>query len=248
MIQWNKELYHYGIPRRSGRYKWGSGANPFHHGSDGGAKRKRRYSSLSPSAAIARRQNAKVDKSFQKWRTGAANRDKAIELGRHRNELKIASSNDKHNKDLKKEYRSANKEYKSALKQNTAYRKGTVRQEVGKDLARKHLSEARKADKILRNDPKNRAAQKQYSKNMRAHDVERAKARKAQAVGSKRSQYKAGIKRRMTMTLKAAAASGAIAGGVYVANKYGNVDLDSDKVRSAIRTGRRMMGIGGYFY
>ena len=33
MIQWNQELYHYGIPRRSGRYKWGSGKNPFHHGS-----------------------------------------------------------------------------------------------------------------------------------------------------------------------------------------------------------------------
>ena len=32
MIQWNKELYHYGIPRRSGRYKWGSGKDPYHHG------------------------------------------------------------------------------------------------------------------------------------------------------------------------------------------------------------------------
>lgn len=33
-IIWNDELYHYGVPRRSGRYKWGSGKNPFHHGSD----------------------------------------------------------------------------------------------------------------------------------------------------------------------------------------------------------------------
>lgn len=28
-IQWNRELYHYGMPRRSGRYKWGSGKNPY---------------------------------------------------------------------------------------------------------------------------------------------------------------------------------------------------------------------------
>ena len=31
-IYWNTELYHYGMPRRSGRYKWGSGENPYHHG------------------------------------------------------------------------------------------------------------------------------------------------------------------------------------------------------------------------
>lgn len=28
----NNELYHYGVPKRSGRYPWGSGKNPFHHG------------------------------------------------------------------------------------------------------------------------------------------------------------------------------------------------------------------------
>lgn len=27
-----RSLVHYGIPRRSGRYKWGSGKNPYHHG------------------------------------------------------------------------------------------------------------------------------------------------------------------------------------------------------------------------
>ena len=37
-IIWNDELYHYGVPRRSGRYKWGSGANPYHHGA-GNSKR-----------------------------------------------------------------------------------------------------------------------------------------------------------------------------------------------------------------
>lgn len=28
----NGYLVHYGVPRKSGRYKWGSGKNPFHHG------------------------------------------------------------------------------------------------------------------------------------------------------------------------------------------------------------------------
>ena len=42
MIIYNSELYHYGVPRRSGRYKWGSGKNPFHHGADGGARKIKR--------------------------------------------------------------------------------------------------------------------------------------------------------------------------------------------------------------
>ena len=29
-------IIHYGMPRRSGRYKWGSGKNPYHHGKDSG--------------------------------------------------------------------------------------------------------------------------------------------------------------------------------------------------------------------
>lgn len=33
-IIWNNEDYlmHYGVPRKSGRYKWGSGEDPYHHG------------------------------------------------------------------------------------------------------------------------------------------------------------------------------------------------------------------------
>ena len=33
-------LEHYGIPRRSGRYPWGSGEDPYHHGADGPGGRK----------------------------------------------------------------------------------------------------------------------------------------------------------------------------------------------------------------
>lgn len=43
MIQWDKELYHYGIPRRSGRYKWGSGKDPYHHGESIPKKIKKAY-------------------------------------------------------------------------------------------------------------------------------------------------------------------------------------------------------------
>ncbi len=34
------DLMHFGIPKRSGRYPWGSGENPYHHGADapGGKK------------------------------------------------------------------------------------------------------------------------------------------------------------------------------------------------------------------
>ena len=38
-ILWNDELYHYGMPRRSGRYKWGSGKDTYHHGADGAGKK-----------------------------------------------------------------------------------------------------------------------------------------------------------------------------------------------------------------
>ena len=33
--EWDEEqLAHYGMPRRSGRYPWGSGDNPYQHGKD----------------------------------------------------------------------------------------------------------------------------------------------------------------------------------------------------------------------
>ena len=35
------ELEHYGVPRKSGRYPWGSGENPYHHGQAGPGGRRR---------------------------------------------------------------------------------------------------------------------------------------------------------------------------------------------------------------
>ena len=55
---------------------------------------------------------------------------------------------------------------------------------------------------------------------MSKHDIERAKARKAVEVSSKRSAKKASMKRAMTMTVKAAATSAAIGAGMAAANKY----------------------------
>ena len=76
--------------------------------------------------------------------------------------------------------------------------------------------------------------QKQYNKLMSKHDVERAKARKAVDVATKRSRKKASMKRAMTMTAKAAATSAAIGVGVYAANRYlsnHNVTLNGQSVR-----------------
>ena len=194
MVTWNNELYHYGMPRRSGRYKWGSGKNPYKH-----EKNRKAYISLSPSAIRARRANRKVDKSFQKWREGSAKRDTAISLGKTANEKRIQYERDK-NKVTKKEYKEANKEYKSALRKNTAYRKGSVRQEVGRDMSRKYLKEAKMYGKG--STKKDRLA---YNKYMVKHDKERAKARIAQEVGQARSNKKAATKRAFKIGMKTAA-------------------------------------------
>lgn len=58
------ELQHYGLPRRSGRYKWGSGEDPYHHGADGPKQAKMRGRSLS--AKIARKADSQVNKMAKK--------------------------------------------------------------------------------------------------------------------------------------------------------------------------------------
>ena len=222
---YSNELYHHGIKGM----KWGVRND------------KKGYHSTSIRSAIARRQNAKVDKGFQKWKTGAANRDNAISLGKTANEKRLAYEKDKSNKSAKKDFKEANREYKKALSKNTTYRKGTVREEVGKDLSRKYLSEAKKAEKGLKADPNNKQLQKQYSKNMNRHDVERAKARRAQSVAAARSNRKAAIKRSMTITVKAAVASAAIGVGVKVAQKHGNIKITDEQVKRAIKIAKNIM-------
>ena len=201
----NYELYHWGVKGM----KWG-------------VRKKNNvgYKSTSLKSALSRRSNEKVDKSFKDWNDNAKKRDNAIELGKKANTAKLAYENDRSNKDLKSAYKTANKQYKKALSENTTYRKGVVRQEVGRDASRKYLSDAKKIKKQLTADPNNKDLQKKYNDLMSKHDVERAKARRAVEVGTKRSQFKANLKRKMTITAKAAAGTAAVAAGAYAVNRY----------------------------
>ena len=233
-------LIHYGVKGM----KWGV--------------RRSGYRSTGIRSALARRSNEKIDKSFKNWNENAKKRDSAIELGKKANVAKIAYEKDRSNKELKSDYKQADKEYKKALKLNTTYRKGVVRQEVGKDISRKYLSEAKKVKKQLDKDPLNKDLKKQYDKLMSKHDIERANARRAVDVSSKRMRKQASIKRAMTMTVKAAAGTAAVAAGTYAVNKYlddHQVTYNGQRVRFSSRTvndvadtARKVRDFMGYFY
>lgn len=183
-------------------------------------RRKANYKSTGLKSAIARRANDKVDKSFKKWNENSKKKNNAIELGKKCNETKIAYEKNKSDKNLKSQYKQYSKAYKRALHKNTTYRKGQIKQEVGSNISRKYLSEAKKIRKQLEKDPNNKTLQRQYNKLMSKHDIERANARRAPKVAAMRSSMKSSIKRSMTMTVKTLATTTAIAGGVYATNKY----------------------------
>lgn len=225
-------LVHHGIKGQ----KWGVRRFQNQDGSYTNAG-KTRYRSTSISAAIARRQNDKVDKSFKKWQEGAAKRDAAISYGKKRNDALIAYKN---GSGTRKDYRSANKEYKRALRKNTTYRKGSVKQDVGKDLSRKYLSQAKKIDKELSKDPKNKKLRRQYTKMMNAHEVERARARTVQQKYANRSAKKAAIKRGLKMSAKAAVTSALIGVGVKYANDKGYVNVSSGQVERYLKLGKKL--------
>lgn len=206
----------------------------------------------------ARRENEKIDKSFKNWNTNAKNKANAIDLGKKANSARMDYERDSQNKDKKRAYKQANKEYKQALRTNTTYRKGAIRGEVGKDMSRKYLSEAKAIKKQLNADPNNKVLQKQYKYLSDQHQYERAKARKAPEVGAKRSARKAALKRQMTMAVKSVATAAAIAVGVAAVNKVlnsNNVTLNGKRVSLSaqnvsdigklIKTGKTIMG---FFY
>ena len=236
---YNNELYHFGVKGM----RWGH--------------RKNNYRSTSVRSAIARRENNKVDKGFKNWNENAKKRDNAIELGKKANVSRRAYENDKSNKSLKAAYKQDNKAYKKALRQNTTYRKGVVKQEVGKDISRKYLSDAKKVKKQLDADPTNKQLKKKYNELMSKHDVERSKARKAVEKANKRSRKKAAIKRGMTMSVKAAGATAACAAGAYAVNGYldnhnvtvngRRVQLKARNISDIVGKAKKVKNFLGYF-
>lgn len=236
----NNELYHYGVKGM----KWGV--------------RKPSYRSTSIKSAMARRSNEKVDKSFKKWKENSNKRADAIELGKKANASKRAYESNKSDKGLKSQYKQDSKAYKKALKGNTTYRKGQIKKEVGSDLSRKYLSDAKKIKKQLDADPSNKKLKKQYNDLMSKHDIERANARRAPEVAAKRSAKKAAIKRGMTMSVKAAGTTAAVAAGSYAVNRYLNghnitmngkrVTLSSQNIRDAMEMARKVKNFMGYMY
>lgn len=215
---------HYGIPGM----KWGV--------------RKKDYSSTSVRAAMARRQNDKVDAGFKNWNDNSKKKANAIDLGKEMNTNRMAYESNR-NKQTKAAYKSSKKAYKKALRKNTTYRKGAIRGEVGKDASRKYLSAAKKVKKQLDADPNNKQLKRQYSDLMSKHDIERAKARKAPEVGANRSRKIAAVKRGLTMSAKAAATTAAVGGGLYLANKYGilNTQISSDDVIRYAKVGKKIL-------
>ena len=236
----NNELYHFGVKGM----KWG--------------KRKTDYRSTGITSALARRSNEKVDRSFEDWNENAKKKSNAIELGKKANISRLSYENDKSNKDLKRQYKTDKKAYKKALRENTTYRKGQIKKEVGSDISRKYLSDAKKVKKQLDSDPSNKNLKKKYNDLMSKHDVERMKARRAPEVAAKRSAKKASIKRGMTMTVKAATTTAAISAGVYAVNRYMNdhqvtingkrVSIGNQNIRDVMGYANQVKDFIGYFY
>ena len=230
--QSSDELYHHGVKGM----KWG--------------KRKSSYHSTGVRAAIARKKNQKVDEGFDEWKENAKKRSDAIDLGKKANASKMAYENNRSDKNLKKQYKTDEKAYKKALSKNTTYRKGQVRKETGSDLSRKYLSEAKKVKKQLAADQSNKQLKKRYNELMSKHDIERAKARKAEQVAANRSRKKASMKRAMTMTVKAAAGTAAVAAGVVATNavlsKYNvqlngrPISINSEQVKRVVKFGKKV--------
>lgn len=241
----NNDLAHYGIMGM----KWGVRRYQNPDGTRTNAGKRRYYGPTSVRAAIAKRSNKKVDKSFKKWEEGSKRKAEAIDLGKKANVKKIESIN---NKAAKPEYKQSNKEYKKALRKNTTYRKGAVKQEVGRDRARKLLSEGKKIQKQIEANPSDLALKAKYNKIMNEYSIERHKARRAADVGKTRSRFKASLKRKRTVAVKAVATTAAITAGTLAVNMYlqkkGNAYITNNLTRKVVDAGKSVMKYAKYIY
>lgn len=76
------ELYHYGLPRRSGRYKWGSGDRPFQRtgGIKTGPKKKSNRQYKKEQKAAAKEQQRRLEEAEQK-RKHDADKERVLKSG-----------------------------------------------------------------------------------------------------------------------------------------------------------------------
>ena len=234
-------IQHYGIRGM----KWGVRRYQNEDGTLTAAGKKRaqkpEYRSKGIRARMARRSNAKVDKGFNDWKKNAELKKNAIDLGKKANADRLAMEKNHGDRQLKRNYRASNRAYRKALKQNTTYRKGSIRQEVGRDMSRKYMTEANRIAKQMQSDPSNRQLKRDYNRMMSQHDIERARARKAQSVGESRSRKIASAKSVLTKTIKSVALTTAVGIGTRVVADAAGLDLDisAESVQDWIRKGRK---------
>lgn len=234
-------LAHFGIKGQ----KWGVRRFQNEDGSfteEGKARYGRKsYVPTNPVAYLAKRKNDKINKSFEKWKENDQKRSAAIDAGKRMNAAKHAYEKDPTNPDLQKAYKDAEKEYKKAFRGNTLYRKGQIKGEVGKDSARRYLSDAKKTLEQLDETPDNRELEKQYARLMSKYEVERANARNAPIRYAEMSRYAASLKRSLNMAAKSAAVIGAVTVGGSILSKHTDGKINSDDLSFAVDIGRFAM-------
>ena len=138
------------------------------------------------------------------------------------------------------------KAYKQALKKNTTYRKGVVKEQVGQDVSRMYLSEAKKVKKELDKNPNNKELSKTYKNLMDTYNVERARARTVADKYANRSRAIASAKRATTIAIKGTATAAAIGGGLYAANKVlekngKKLNLNTDQIMNYLNYGKKIL-------